>query len=62
MIYRFICPCCGEKTEIRMPVAEYHADGHPCKHCGSELIRDPSDFGRTYQVNCDGFYTQYPSN
>ncbi len=55
MIYRFFCPCCGNKVELRMPVTEYKAEGHICE-CGAELLRDPHDFGTNYSVRCDGFY------
>ena len=62
MIYRFFCPCCGQKTEISMNVSEYTAEGHPCPDCGTELKRDPKDFCNSYTVNCDGFYSEHQSS
>ena len=58
--YLFVCPKCGNKTVIQMRISEYRSEGHICK-CGSEMIRDPGDFSKTYQIKCDGFYAEHPS-
>lgn len=61
MIYKFFCPVCGYKTELKIPITEYQSTGHYCLDCGAELQRDPQDFGRNYTVNCDGFYSEHQS-
>lgn len=60
MIYKFICPSCGRKEELDIPITEYRSDGHMCE-CGAELVRDPDDFCKTYHVNCFGMYADYQS-
>lgn len=60
MTYRFVCPSCGKAYELKMPVSEYKSDGHLCS-CGAELMRDVKDFGTSYAVRFDGFYSDYPS-
>ena len=60
MKYQFICPKCDKKKEIEMPISEYKSTGHKCE-CGTELKRDPNSFCRSYQVNCDGFYSEHQS-
>lgn len=61
MTYRFVCPSCGHKEEVVMQMSEYHADGHLCKSCGTEMIRDQQDFCKTYHVNCFGMYADFQS-
>lgn len=42
MNYPFICPKCNTKETIIMPMIEYTANGHYCKKCGTEMIREIS--------------------
>ena len=55
MNYKFICPKCGKRIEISMPISEYTPDGHMCD-CGAELKRDVNDFCTVSQRNVDGFF------
>ena len=54
MTYSFICPNCGKKYDIQMPISKYQDEGHMCE-CGTELKRDPKSFNGTFIVKCDGF-------
>ncbi len=56
MNYQFVCPECGNRETIAMPIAEYKADGHFCDKCGSELRRDIKDFCTISQRNVTGFF------
>ena len=61
MNYRFLCPSCGKRVDLRMRLSEYTPDGHYCD-CGAELRRDPQDFCKTYTNKSGGFYADYPSD
>lgn len=60
MKYKFLCPECGRRAEVQMPISEYRPDGHLCS-CGAEMIRDPQDFCRNYRADCSGFYAEHQS-
>lgn len=38
MNYPFVCPKCGTKKIISMPITLYRSDGHYCE-CGTEMER-----------------------
>lgn len=40
MTYGFICPECGHKEKIEMPITKYTSEGHICPKCNSEMKRD----------------------
>lgn len=61
MQYKFICPNCGAEQMIQMRISEYRSEGH-LGSCGTEMIRDPKDFCKNYDVKCDGFYAEHQSN
>lgn len=44
-----------------MKIETYKSTGHLCS-CGAEMIRDPKDFCRSYDVKCDGFYAEHQSH
>ena len=54
MIYKFKCPCCGDKAEIDMPMKFYTSIGHMCKKCGAELERDYLDIAGGIQWKTGG--------
>lgn len=56
MIYKFICPNCGEQVEIMMPISQYTSDGHFCEKCGTKLKRDVSDYCTRSPRNIPGFF------
>jgi len=56
MIYKFICPKCGEKAEIVMPITQYTSEGHKCEKCGAELKRDVTDYCTSSPRNVPGFF------
>lgn len=45
MNYPFVCPECGHREIIPMLITEYKAEGHNCKKCSMEMIRDIASFG-----------------
>ena len=55
MNYIFVCPSCGKKSTISMPISEYTAAGHYCE-CGAEMVRDIKDFCTISPRNVEGFY------
>lgn len=60
MDYKFICPKCGQKFLISMPLALYTAIGHKCQNpkCDGELERDMSDFAGGFIWKCTGSYAK----
>ena len=42
MTYGFICPNCGRKENITMPITQYTSEGHLCPECNTEMQRDVS--------------------
>ena len=56
MNYPFFCPNCGEKEIISMPIKEAHNDGHYCKMCNTELIREISSLVCRSIDTTGGFY------
>lgn len=58
MQYKFVCPKCGKKYTINMPLSEYSSSGHVCNDngCNTELIRDVSDFAGGAIWKCDGAF------
>ena len=40
MNYPFECPKCNEKETISMPITQYTSEGHMCKSCGTEMVRE----------------------
>ena len=42
MNYPFHCIKCGLKTNISIPITEYHSDKHYCHVCNTELVREVS--------------------
>lgn len=42
MYYQFVCPKCNLEEIIEMKMSEYTSEGHKCKNCDSELVRDIS--------------------
>lgn len=45
MTYGFICPNCGRKENITMPITQYTSEGHLCPECNTEMQRDISTMG-----------------
>lgn len=45
MTYGFICPNCGRKENITMPITQYTSEGHLCPECNTEMQRDVSTMG-----------------
>lgn len=41
----FICPNCGRKENITMPITQYTSEGHLCPECNTEMQRDVSTMG-----------------
>lgn len=57
MKYDFVCPNCGANIIIEMSMKDYHADGHKCSKCGSELKRDPKSLASAMSIDETGdFY------
>ena len=40
MNYPFCCPKCGHREEISMKMSEYTGEGHMCKECNTEMVRE----------------------
>ena len=40
MNYPFVCPTCGHNEIIHMPMSEYKSEGHMCKECNTEMVRE----------------------
>lgn len=45
MTYGFICPNCGRKENVTMPITQYTSEGHLCPECNTEMQRDVSTMG-----------------
>lgn len=58
MQYKFMCPKCGKKYVIEMPLSGYTSTGHICENeeCKTELIRDVSDFAGGAIWKCSGAF------
>lgn len=58
MRYKFVCPKCGKKYTINIPLSEYTSSGHICKdkNCETELIRDLDDFASGVIWKCQGAF------
>lgn len=58
MQYKFMCPKCGKKYVIEMPISQYSSTGHICENeeCKTELIRDVSDFAGGAIWKCSGAF------
>lgn len=42
MNYPFVCPHCNNTETISMKMSEYTSQGHLCKQCNTEMIREVS--------------------
>lgn len=40
MNYPFECPKCGHSEVISMPISQYTSEGHMCKECNIEMVRE----------------------
>lgn len=40
MDYPFVCPNCGHDEIIPMPMSQYTSEGHMCKECNTEMVRE----------------------
>ena len=57
MQYKFVCPKCGEKYTLSIPISEYTSEGHYCEKDNTELERDVTDFAGGAVWKCGGSYS-----
>lgn len=56
MFYPFECPKCGYKEIIEMPITQYKRDGHLCKECDTEMVREMSSYVCSFVDKTGDFY------
>ena len=57
MNYPFECPKCGYTEDISMPMSQYTSEGHMCKECNTEMVREVKSLICGASINrCGGFY------
>nr|DAF48222.1 MAG TPA: hypothetical protein [Siphoviridae sp. ctJLl6] len=58
MQYKFMCPKCGQKYVLSIPIREYTSTGHKCQNpdCDGELQREVSDFASGVIWKCHGAF------
>lgn len=58
MQYKFMCPKCGQRYVLSIPISEYTSTGHKCQNldCDEELQREVSDFAGGVIWKCQGAF------
>ena len=58
MQYKFMCPKCGQRYVLSIPISEYTSTGHKCQNldCDVELQREVSDFAGGVIWKCQGAF------